>query len=70
MDSRPGNPLPSPKGPRFKIVDSWPIYGPRDEVHAVPQRHRVAPLFLVPDLVPSPPHQDSCLCAACQELPF
>lgn len=32
------NALPSPKGPRFQIVQSWPIYGPRSEIRGTQRR--------------------------------
>jgi hypothetical protein len=32
------NPLPSPKGPRFQIVQGWPTYGPRGEIQSFQRR--------------------------------
>jgi hypothetical protein len=32
------NLLPAPKGPRFQVVQSWPTYGPRDELQGVGRR--------------------------------
>jgi hypothetical protein len=35
MDTRDSHLLPSPKGPRFQVVESWPTYGSRDEFESI-----------------------------------